>query len=53
MNEEKKEMTTLEAIDGINVEVEDYDPEKGEQTLKDPKYDWSGKITDGKGADAE
>lgn len=33
----------------INNEIVEYDEELGKQCLEDPKYDWSGKVTDGVG----
>lgn len=45
----EKEFETLE---GVEVEFEEFDQEKANNTMEDPKYDWSNKITDGKGEDA-
>lgn len=46
--DENKEFDTLE---GADIEVVQYDQEKADNTMTDPKYDWSGKMADGKGDD--
>lgn len=40
-----------ETLIDVEINVEEYDPIKGQNTLDDPKYDWSNKITDGIGED--